>query len=56
MLLPHRGGHTEEYRQMALAGMREADRIADGNVDDFIREFKRLVIDPVVDDPGLMYK
>jgi len=56
MLLPHRGRHTHGYHRWVVEGMEDAHRSARGDLDTFLREYQRNVIDPVVADPGILYR
>jgi hypothetical protein len=54
--LPHKGRHANDYHKWVLEKMKEADDIANGNVNNFLVEFKKKVIDPVTKKPEMMYK
>jgi hypothetical protein len=53
-LMPHVGPHPPEYHQWVLDNVRQADRIADGDLSTFLTLFDEWVVQKVLADPTIV--
>ena len=54
--LPHQGRHPNAYHRWVLNQMRAIDAIPNMNRELFIRTFRKCVIEPVIENPQILYK
>ena len=55
-IMEHEGRHPDEYHDFVLDGMREAQREAGANKEEFLRLYEKYVKEPVRNNPDLLRK
>ena len=55
-ILPHQGRHPNAYHRWVLMQMEAIDAMPGMNRDLFISKFRQCVIEPVIDNPQMLYK
>ena len=55
-VLPHQGRHPNAYHRWVLKQMRVIDAMPGMNRDLFVSKFRQFVIEPVIDNPQMLYK
>lgn len=54
--VPHKGRHPHTYHQFIMDRLQMIDNMSTGNSKKFQKYFKKYIIDPIVNDPDILYR